>query len=42
MMAPAYEEVANILPLKAVLLKVNTQEHPRLGRSTMEFIAFLQ
>jgi thioredoxin 2 len=31
MMAPAYEETAKILALKAMLLKVNTQEHQDLG-----------
>jgi len=31
MMAPAYEEAALQLPLKAMFLKVNTQDHQDLG-----------
>ena len=30
-MAPAYAEAALKLPLKAIFLKVNTEEHPDLG-----------
>ena len=31
MMAPAFEEAARALPLKAQFLKVNTEENPQLG-----------
>jgi thioredoxin 2 len=31
MMAPAFEEAARSLPLKAQFLKVNTEEQPQLG-----------
>jgi thioredoxin 2 len=31
MMAPAFEEAARSMPLKAQFLKVNTEEHPQLG-----------
>jgi len=31
MMAPAFEEAARALPLKAQFLKVNTEEQPQLG-----------
>jgi len=31
MMAPAFEEAARSLPLKAQFLKVNTEENPQLG-----------
>jgi len=31
MMAPAFEEAARLLPLKAQFLKVNTEENPQLG-----------
>jgi len=31
MMAPAFEEAARSLPLKAQFLKVNTEEEPQLG-----------
>ncbi|QOR62757.1 thioredoxin TrxC [Sulfurovum sp. ST-21] len=31
MMAPAFEDAANALPLKAQFLKVNTEEQPQLG-----------
>jgi thioredoxin 2 len=31
MMAPAFEEAALAMPLKAQFLKVNTEEQPQLG-----------
>ena len=31
MMAPAYEEAAQMMPLKAIFLKVNTEENQDLG-----------
>jgi len=31
MMAPAYEEAAQMMPLQAIFLKVNTEEHQDLG-----------